>query len=366
MILDRYLRREVLRAFAACMLLLAAIFASTTTVRYLADAASGKIAGEVIAALLVLKLGTASLVLVPLCFFLGILIAYGRMRQDNELVAMAGAGYGAGRLQAQTARMALGCAAAVALLSFVLEPMAERELDDLEARAADEANVSGIVPGRFKEYDGGDRVLFVERVADEHRRMQQVFLRVRDHDRDGVIRADNAGLADDPRTGERFVVFGNGRRYLGKPGTSDYSITEFERYGVRLSGGGASDEVHLGAMPTHELWVVGTPHALSNLHYRLAMPISVLLLAAAAAALVRWRALEGRFTLILAGILLYFLYNNLLGIFRSLVRRETIGTIIGLWPVHLFFAVLVLALEFGPGLLRTRTLPVRRKLRRRH
>ena len=94
MILRRYLQLETLRGTTACGTLLVAIYAAMTAVRYLKNAAAGEIAGDVIAAMLLMKLATGSLVIVPLCLFLGILLAYGRLRQDREIVAMTAAGCG--------------------------------------------------------------------------------------------------------------------------------------------------------------------------------------------------------------------------------------------------------------------------------
>lgn len=354
MILQRYIHRETLQAFAAMLLLLVAIYASTRAVTYLGDAAAGKIAGEVILGMLAMKIITSTLVILPLCFYLGVLLALGRMRQDRELVAMVDAGCGPVFFHGQVARLAAGCAAFMALLSFVVVPWAERTLDDLEARATDEANVSGIVPGRFKEYSGGDRVLFVEGLSDDETVMNDVFLRIRESTREGVLKADSARLENDPQHRGRFVVFADGRRYLGEPGQADYSITEFSRYGVRLAGGReAEGDLAMGARPVHELWLDGSAHALAEIHWRLAMPVAVVLLGALAVALVRSRLLTGRYLLLFVGILVYFLYNNLLGIFRTLVKREMLDGLIGLWPVHLALIAVVLAVE-SPPLLRAR------------
>ncbi|MCC7412855.1 MAG: LPS export ABC transporter permease LptF [Gammaproteobacteria bacterium] len=359
MILQRYLQRETLQAFGASLLVLVLIYSSTRTVSYLGDAASGKIASDVIVSLLGLKIITAMLVVLPLCFYLGVLLALGRMQQDRELVAMAGAGCGARFFHTHVGRAAIACAALMALLSFVTVPWAERRVETLQARASDEANVSGIVPGRFKEFEGGDRVLFVENASATGEIMRNVFLRVREHEREGVLKADSARLDDDAKTGGRFVVFGDGSRYLGLPGQADYRITDFEKYAVRISAGKvATADPAMGATPTHELWLLGTAHAVAELNWRLAMPIAVVLLGALAVALVRMRTFAGaRSMLILVGIMIYFLYSNLLGIFRSLVKREIIDGLVGMWPVHGMLVIVILGIELGPRLWRRRQRP---------
>lgn len=354
MILERYLQREVLQSAGAALVLLVLIFASTRAVNYLGDAASGKLAGDVILAMLALKTVESLRVIVPLCYYLGVLLVLGRMQQEREVVAIANAGCGRGFFHRQMLRLGAGYAVFMALLMLVIVPMAERRIELLEARGEEQADISGIAPGRFKEFEGGDRVLYVQAIAGEQQVMRNVFLRVRERDREGVLKADGARLENDPASGERFVVFADGRRYLGMPGQADYTITEFEKYGVRLGGGRAAGAPQMGAMPTHELFALGTPHAIAELHWRVAMPVSILLLGALAVTLSGARLLGGRFMLVLVGILIYFVYNNLLGIGRSLIKREVIDTAVGLWPVHLGLLGAILALEFVPRLRRRR------------
>jgi lipopolysaccharide export system permease protein len=47
------------------------------------------------------------------------------------------------------------------------------------------------------------------------------------------------------------------------------------------------------------------------------------------------------FTLLLLGIVIYFLYNNLLGISRTMLERDHISPWIGLWWVHILLIMII-------------------------
>ena len=53
---------------------------------------------------------------------------------------------------------------------------------------------------------------------------------------------------------------------------------------------------------------------------------------------------QGRYAKLVTAFLLYFLYNNGIGIAQKLVAREDLHPAIGVWPVHLVFGVAAVVL----------------------
>ena len=49
-------------------------------------------------------------------------------------------------------------------------------------------------------------------------------------------------------------------------------------------------------------------------------------------------------------ILIYFVYSNLLGISKTLLKRDAIDPILGLWWVHLLVILMIMALYYLPSL----------------
>lgn len=348
-ILQRYLLREILAAFGAVYLLLLLIFVSRSLVDYLAKAAAGRMPVDIILHLLGLLVLSAMILLVPLCLFVAVMLALGRMQRDGELIAMTGAGLSRRYFHGSVARVAAAFAAVMAVFALYASPWAEREMKQLEARAKEESDLTGIAPGRFKEFSEGDRVLFVKELSEDRTEMREVFLQVRERGNLGVLAADGASLMTEDVTSNRFVVFTEGSRYEGTPGKADYQITQYDRFGVRLDREDREQSVgNTRAMTTSELLTENTPQNLAELQWRISTPISTFLLAVFAVVLTQTATRNGRYGSLLIAVLVYFTYSNTLGIARSMVKRGDLPGYLGLWWVHLLMLAAIIAIEFFP------------------
>src|SRR5690606_31982393 len=134
----------------------------------------------------------------------------------------------------------------------------------------------------------------------------------------------------------QYIVFENGRRYVGDPGALDYQVTEYRHYAVLLQQGEGGPVVSkLEAIPTGTLLDSPEPKDWAELPWRLSFVLASLLLPMLAVAMSRFSFSERRYLPIFIAVLLYFIYSNLLGISRSLVIREKLPALVGLWWVHL-------------------------------
>jgi lipopolysaccharide export system permease protein len=352
-ILRRYLFREIILTFAGVFVLLLLVFVSRSMVEYLGEAASGKLpVGAILSLMGLLVVNTLSL-LVPLCLFIGILFALGRMQHDNEVIAMAGAGLGGNYLIRNVTQLATVFAIGIAACSLVFGPWAMREMKTLKARAEQESDITGITPGRFKEFSDGSHVLFVRNLSTDRKQMQEVFLQIRDAEKLSVLSAHSAMLATEEGTGNRFVLFRDGSRYKGTPGRADYEVTHYQNFGVRIDrGDGDAVLENTKGMPTSKLLVSDDPTNIAELQWRISVPIMTLLLAVFAVSLLRLLDNGNRYVALLIAVLVYFTYSNMLVVARTLLKKEELPPIVGMWWVHLAMAAIILLMEWHPALVR--------------
>lgn len=356
MILQRYLIRETLLSFLAILVLLLLIYASNRFVRYLSEAAAGKIGADVIATILGLKLIKGMVLMVPLCLYLGVYMAISRMRRDNEMTAIWGAGLGTRFLLQSAFKVALGFALAVSLLALYIAPWAENRVVEIEAQARKKSDITGISAGSFKEFSQGDRVVYVEEIDQERQRMKNVFLQVREAGHLWVLTASGAFLELDKETGQRYIVFSEGKRYKATPGRLDYSIMEYKKYGVRpFRNDKEENRVELQASPSLALWQARDPVSASELQWRISMPLVAILLPPLAVLLaMSLPQAYGHYSGLVTAILIYVTYSNLLGVARSMVKKEDLPVYVGLWWVHILLLVVILSLAFYPAFRRWR------------
>ena len=344
-IIRKYLFREVGQSFGAVLLVLLLIYVSFRFVRFFAEAAAGRLASEVIFELVGLKLAVNLAILIPLALYVAVLLALGRLHRDSEIVAMTAGGYGVAQVASSVMWLALGFGAASAGLSLFLAPALSEMAEVMTEEARSSTHISGVIPGRFKEYGEGERIFYVETIREDRRSMSNVFVQIREKDQLEVLFAERARYHVDPDTGDRFMVMEAGRQYQGNPGDADYAVTRFERYGVRLERASKSTGYREPeALSTRELLLSDEPWHVAELQWRISLPISTVLLTMLAVPLARASPGQGRGWKLFSGVLVYFVYNNLLNVATKSVESGALPPIIGVWPVHLALGLIVLAI----------------------
>lgn len=358
MVVARYVARETGGTLLAVLAVLLLVYAASRFVRLIAEAAAGRLPGDIVFPLVAVKLSVSLPVLLPLAFFIAVLLSLGRLYRDSEMVAMAAGGIGISRLVQMVLPLVLSLAAIVAALSCVVSPRLAALEDSLTARARGEAQVTGLLAGAFNEFGEGG-IVYVESIDRDRRTMRNVFVRMARPNGDEVVTAERAHQSMQGPGGERFMVLEDGYRYAGRPGRADFVTTRFERHAVRLDAVvRTSERTSLDALLTSDLWRSSESAHAAELQWRLSLPLSAALLALLAVPLSRTGRRQGRYAKLLAAVVLYFIYSNSLGIARNLVEREELSAWIGLWPVHVaLFAVAAAMLHRQGGRRRRRIVP---------
>ncbi len=348
MILTRYIYREILASMTAVLSVLLLIYVSNRFVRFLADASSGDLSGGVIYQLLALKTLSASVMLVPLALYFAIILGLGRLYRDSEMVVLQACGLSPAWFVGRILVLAGGVAVAVGLVTLYLAPWAESTSDRIidAQKAVPEAML--ISPGRFVEIRKGNGVVYVERRSRDGRRMENVFIQLNENGREIVLSGPRAHieLRSEGRIG--YLVVEDGLRYERRPPSSGHNLVRFREHALRIQQRPVAPSiVQTREMPTRALWASTVPAHVAELQWRLSMPLTVVLLALMAIPLSRSRPRSGRFGRIFVAILVYVLYNNLLGIAKSWVGQSRIPAEIGIWWVHGLVLCVALALMVG-------------------
>ena len=339
MIISRYLFKEILYTLLALSSLLVLIYVSHRFMAYITKASLGKIPAEFIFQLLGLKLLSDLILILPLAFFLALLLALGRLYKDNEITALASCGIAVpiGSI------VSFGVMFAIVIggLSLFLAPWAEEQQDILQVQLKSAAEVGGIAAGRFKEFNHGKGIFYVEKVEEDG--MQTLFIQANLNKKQVVLVA-NKGYQEE-KGEELFMVLVDGYRYENDHGKLNYTVTKFEEHRIKLpkiivtSGGQKHD-----ALPTDKLWFSDQKELQAELQWRLSFPLSVILLAILAVPLSHTTPRQGQYSKIVSGILIYLIYNNLLNVAKKWVERGDVPPMIGVWWVHLTLIVIIVTL----------------------
>ncbi|WP_445158501.1 LPS export ABC transporter permease LptF [Halomonas sp. E14] len=349
MIIFRYLTREILLTMAAVAGVLLLVIMGSRFIRYFTDAAEGDIPATILGNLMLFHLPGFLELILPLAFFLGILLAYGQLYLNSEITVLVACGISPARLFQVSLVPATLVALLVGLCSLWLTPAGALHnavmLEDQRSRL----DFTALAPGRFQDFGGG-RTAYTESFSDDGSRMQEVFISERQRRRDGspetaVTRAGSGYQTVDPDTGSRFLVLADGERYSVDPGRFEAERLEFDTYAVRLSLGGERRELESTEYATTaELLRDDSDRARAQLQWRVSLPLMVFILTLMAMPLSRVNPRQGRFAKLLPAIFLHICYLSLLLAALDAIGRGTLPAAIGMWPIHLVFLALGLGL----------------------
>lgn len=355
MILFRYIVREILLTLLAVTLILVVIVVSGRLVKYLDSAAAGDLAPDILFSIIFFRLPSFLELIVPLAFFVSVVLALGRLYVDSEITVMSACGMSQRRLLGFALAPAALVALVVAGLSLGLSPYG---IDRVQ-RIFDEADASTglelLVAGRFRLLnEGNGRVTYVEQVEESSGDMLGVFAADRSTPQEGaprqvVVIAERGRTEIDPNTGESYLVLQKGTRYLGQPGELDFQVMDFATLGQWLEQRHPEEPAlrKRDAIATAELLRSSDPVQRATLHWRISLALLVIVSTLIAVAMARTDPRRGRYSKLFPAFLLFMIYLLLLNAAREAMGKQQLPPALGLWWVHGLFALIGAGLMFG-------------------
>jgi lipopolysaccharide export system permease protein len=338
-IIDRYIARELLLGWMAITAILIMVLLSAFIGDYLGDVAAGSVPPNIMVSIVALRLVRAMTLVLPVAFFLSMLLTFGRLYADNEMAVLNACGIGQGNLLRPVAWLAVPAAIFMGLLSLWLAPLASYHYYLVRDEAARSLEVAGLMPGRFQALGGEDTVLYAQSVDSTDGRLDTVFVHAREDDRDVIIRSRSAWMTETD-DGVRYLRFADGEQVQGLPGEAPLRRLRFAEGRLQLrqpDDGGVLFK--RDSIDTTTLLNSQDPGEQGELHLRFAPPVVLLVLALIAVPLSRTSPRQGRYGRLMLGIFVYLLYSNTLNIAQVWVSTEKVPAALGMWWVHAIFAL---------------------------
>jgi lipopolysaccharide export system permease protein len=351
-IVDRYLVRELLVSFLAAVAILLLVTVGATVADLLAKIARGRVAADLLLALIGLRTVDSLTLLVPMALFLAVQLAYGRLYRESEMAVFAASGLPVTGLVRPLLLLAVPMTFAMALISFWLAPAAVRQAQALQEEASRSLIVAGLEPGRFVELPNNDGVMYVDSMNADGTKFQKMFVASERTDAEAghinlnVITAADGELYHDANGAERYLGLNDGFRVEGVLGQDNYRLMRYARNDVKLTDTETdtnADSVKRSA-PTRDLLASNDLVQRTEFQWRLAAPLSVLVLVLLALPLAKSSPREPRYARLLIALLAWVIYYNCLAIGRSKLSQGVFDPRIGFWWVQVPTVLLALFL----------------------
>ena len=338
---------ETLSHFSVVVSTLIVIWLSVILVRLIGEAAAGRIGVDIVVGLAIFTTLAALPTILTVSLFIGVLTTISRNYRESEMVVWFASGMSLLNLINPVLRVAVPIMIAIAGLTLYVTPWANRQIEDYRARFEMRSDVSKITPGQFFETEGGKRVVFTESSETDDTSLGQVFMRILDQQWLIVVTATSAHTEIMPN-GDRFLVLEKGYRYDLKPGTAEMKLAEFDAFGVRIERKDGEESMNQArnkalanrrARPTMLLIGDSENGSWGQIMWRIAIPLAALNLALLAIPIGAVNPRMGRSGNLLIAGLVAMLYLNLINISQGWIIHGKLPFSIGVWLVHILFAI---------------------------
>ena len=344
MLFHSTIRKELARSFGATLVVLVTVVVTMTLIRTVGEASRGTFNPTDVMIIMGYTVLSDMPTILSMCLFIAILSVLTRMFQDSEMVIWFGSGRGLVSFIRPLFRFAWPILVVIFVLAFFLLPYAFGGIEDLRDRYEKRGDIARIEPGQFQESASGDRVFFIERNSDGTQSGNNVFIATKEADKETVTSA-RAGEVEVVGS-DRFLVLHQGQRLERTLGKSEITVSEFERYGVRIGADDASARSYAPATASTTLDLLRDPTAknLGELAWRIGLVLAAINFIVIGVAASGMNPRAGRVTNLAFGFLAFVVYFNLLILGKSWIESGQIS--FGVYLVALHGGALALGLAW--------------------
>lgn len=342
-----YLSREVFHCMLILMIILLLIMVSNTFVHYLSQAATGSMSSSAVLNLISFTLPNFIVILIPIAFFLALVVSFGKLFADNELLVLLACGLSWKALIRMGFKMALVLSIAVGFLSFWLVPKMLQHRDQLQIAAQNNSAMTDVQTGQFLVLKSGQQVIYVgsmlkpntSNTASVGAQFQNLFMYEQlPAGGEKITFAPYATQTYDPELQQEALILDSGEQYKLVPGQKDVQQVEFEHYKIPVTYGLISEQSRrVSALSSWDLIQADSISSWNELVWRLSQCLTVFVLLLLGLSICWVPPRRSRYLKIIPAILIFMIYFNLLAMAHNWANTGWVPVIINVWGVHLLF-----------------------------
>jgi lipopolysaccharide export system permease protein len=342
-ILQKYIFREWLWTFLAVTIVLLVVMIGVALGELLNGIAGGRIPSGLLWVLIGLKMPDVLGTIVPLSVFISVIWGLGRLYRDQEMSVMRSSGFQWRMMLRPLFNLLLPISATLLVLGLFVSPIAATTTQQKLLDAFRNAAEWGLEAGTFHVLRGGEIVLYVEAVEKDGRTLKNVFIQLKQEQREQIWSAEKGYYWLDRDTGNRFLTLENGQVTEGGAEALDFGIMHFSRNDLKLPE--QESRVKSEAIETRKsVDILGftSVEDIVEFQWRIAPAIAAIVLGLLAIPMAHSAPGEGRGGRVVLGILAYVVYVNTLYMSRNWLLKGDMPISVGLWWIHVLALVITL------------------------
>ena len=360
LILSRYILKQLIATTAGVAAVLLLIIMSSRFSRYLGDAAAGKLAADILFPIMGYRFPGFFELILPLSFFIALLMVYGRLYSDSEMAVLNACGISPHKMFGLAFSAACGVALIVGLISLYVSPWGASHVEKLIQQQSGQS-ITHLAPGQFHQQRSRGSVIYMEPGQQDQDAFGNVFISQVTKSsaadpslQSTLITAQTGSFFTSEKTHIGYLTVKNGFHLQGTAGQLDYRSTHFEKLNHRYSE--PSPELissKRDSVATSALFSSSKTDDIALLQWRLSLPFIAPIICLIAFPLSKINPRQGRFARIFPAIILYLSYLMALSFARTAIEKGDLAPYPGIWSVHLLYFTIGLLLYFGLAIKRT-------------
>jgi lipopolysaccharide export system permease protein len=331
-ILSKSLNIEVFRSSIGVLLVFFLLVVGSRIVGYFEQAAEGNIDPGIILSVIALRFPDFITLLIPLSFFLGLLITIGRLNSEGEIHGYFSAGLSKFNLIKFLLPQAFIYFFITLVLSLYIAPYTKNLSKELLVIDSFEEQIDAIQSDEIVSLDDGG-FLYVQ-TADEGL-LKGVKLFQVDEDNSFIVISDELLSTEKDKTIELNLK--NGSFYGGLFSETSKIISNFNNFNFEIDKNiSQSNDLSLTKLFDYSL-----ASDQATFQWNISIPITILILLLYGIYISSSKPREGKFSFMLPGMLIYVSYLSLLILAREFISDNP-GSIFNLWFIHGLFVLFLL------------------------
>ena len=332
-ILSKSLNIEVLKTSSSILMILFLLVVGSRFVGYFEKAAEGLMDPSIIFSVIFLRFPDFITLLIPLSFFLGILISISRLYAEREIYGYISVGLSQLDLVKFLAPQAFIYFSITLMLSLYVAPYTKALSQEIMLIDSFEEQIESMKPDKIYSFEDGRAFIYAKAINDDV--LEDVKMFRTDDNGSNLIIAEQLRVNKINRQLE--LDFKSGVFYKGIFSEQRQVTSSFENFISPIE----RDVDRVSGVSMSKIFDYSSESEKANFQWNISIPATLIILLFLGVYMGAVKPRQGRFSVILPGMLIYITYLSLLILGReSLSTNPTSG--IGLWWIHLIFGFLVM------------------------
>ena len=337
-ILLKSLNFEVLLSTIGVLLIFFFLVVSSRFVGYFEQASEGLIDPSLVFKVVFLRFPDFITLLLPLSFFLGVIITVSRLYSDREIFGYLAGGLSENDLVKYLFPQAMLFFLITLSLSIFLAPYTKELSKEILSLDTIQEQFESVRPKELFSFNENDGFIHVENK--ENNILDEVIIFIQNDDYSSLIIAEN--LVYEDLSSKTNLDFKDGVLYQDIFNQKSSFVSYFGELSVPIN----NSKNTISGLSLSKLFDFSIKSSKSQTQWNLSIPLTIFVLLIYAVNFSKVEPRQGRFSVLVPSIFIYILYLSLLILARDSFDEGSIASQNYIWYVHLIFLLFAIFLLF--------------------